>query len=96
MTRVSESPSNPSARRCCSEPSAPAARKSEKRWSTATLATPKARDSLKHACNQWAMARLDRMAHASSTTTRRWPPSLAGQHRLQPCGGAGHQDPEGG
>ncbi len=91
-TRVSVSASRPSASRCWAEPAAPAARRSDNRWTTATLATPTARASLNVACNHRAVARSCRTAQASSTTTSRLGPPPLGQHRLQPAGGAGHQD----
>ena len=69
MTRVSESRSSPSASPTCSEPAAPTELRSESRCSTATLATPWARDSFQDACSHRATPRLARIAQASSTTT---------------------------
>ena len=55
-------------------PAAPAARRSDRRCTTATLATPIARASLNVACSQRAVARSCSTAQASSTTTSRFGP----------------------
>src|ERR1039458_3543931 len=54
-------------------PAASAEVRSDRRWRTARLATPWARDSFQDAWSQRATPRLARIAHASSTTKKAWP-----------------------
>ena len=68
-TRVSESASSPLANATCSESEAPTECRSDTRCSTATLETPKARDSFHDDWSHRATPRLDSRAQASSMTT---------------------------
>src|SRR5271155_4409057 len=76
MTRVSESASSPCASATCSESDAPTECRSETRCTTATLETPKVRDSFHDDWSHRATPRLDRMAQASSTTKKTCPPGV--------------------
>src|SRR5438270_2054319 len=76
-TRVSASASRPAASFSSADPSAPAARRSDTRCTTTTLATPSDRESLNVAWAHRAVAGSLRMAHASSITTRVLPPRPA-------------------
>ena len=104
-THVSESDRRPCASATCSESDAPTEHRSETRCNTATLETPKARESFHDDCSQRATPRFERIAHASSTTRKKpprpndVPPALTAVRPGRdsgPGGGAGHQDAEGG
>src|SRR5450755_3246065 len=73
MTRVSESARSPWASATCSESEAPTERRSDTRCSTATLDTPKARESFHDDWSHRATPRFDKMAQASSTTRKTCP-----------------------
>ena len=95
----------PAASPTCSDPTAPVVSRSDNRWSTATLATPRARASFHDDWSQRATPKIredrPRLVHddydAVDPVPGTWRPGHVGdgtQSRLQPRRGAGHQDPQ--
>ena len=81
----------PPARPTCSDPPAPTEPRSDRRWSTAMLATPSARDSFQDACSHRATPRFlnNQLHQGSRRVPESWPGALNPQLRA-PYGGFCH------